>query len=59
MIFRYYPEIHFYTHFRNSNSQKKFLDTEKISFSKADLYKATHKAWELTEKYCLFRPETH
>ena len=36
MIFRYYPQIHFYIHFWNPNSRKKFLDTKKISFSKAD-----------------------
>ena len=36
MIFRYYPKIHFYTHFWNQKSRKKFLDTKKISFSKAD-----------------------
>ena len=38
MFFRYYPEIHFYTHFRNLNLRKKFLDNKKISFSKADFY---------------------
>ena len=28
-IFRYYPKIHFYIHFWNLNSRKKFLDTKK------------------------------
>ena len=41
MIFRYHPEIHFYTHFWYYNSRKKFLDTKNISFSKADFYEAT------------------
>ena len=31
MIFRYYPQIHFYIHFRNQNSHRKFLDTQKSS----------------------------
>ena len=37
MISRYYPEIHFYTHFWNFNSQK-IPWHQKISFSKADFY---------------------
>ena len=38
MIFRCYPEIHFNTHFWNLYTRKKFLDTKKISFSKADFW---------------------
>ena len=38
MIFRYYPKIHFYTHFRNRNSRKKNSSTskKKNSFWKSD-----------------------
>ena len=41
MIFRYYPEIPFTSIFDINNHEKKFLDTEKISFSKADFYEVT------------------
>ena len=37
-IFPYYPWIHFYIHFWNQNSWKKFLDAKKISFSKPDFH---------------------
>ena len=36
MIFRYYPQIHFYIHFWKLNSRKKFPWHQKISFSKAE-----------------------
>ena len=39
MIFRYYPQIHFYIHFLNKDFQKKFSDPKIISFSKADFQK--------------------
>ena len=32
MIFRYYPQIHFNTHFWKQNALKKFLDTKKYHF---------------------------
>ena len=32
MIFRYYPEIHFYTQFRNQNSRKNSLTPKKFHF---------------------------
>ena len=41
MVLRYYPEIHFYTHFWNSNSEKKLLDTKKFHFRRLIFIKST------------------
>ena len=45
MIFHYYPEIHFYTHFWNSNSRKKNSLTPKNSIFEG-LFSIFY--WELT-----------
>ena len=53
MIFRHYPQIHFYTFFWSQNKWKKFLDTKQILFSKADFYNST-----LTELKVTSNPES-